>query len=155
MQGCCPRRPPSLDPDDAHDLARNAEATRRLSALAERLDASDLERSLGRGWTVGFALAHVAFWEARQDAALRVWLDGADFPAEDETTNPALEAIAPLLDPAAAVASAEATARQLDATITSLTAGQRAELVAKGSGYAIRRWAHREDHIAQIEAALN
>ena len=82
------------------------------------------------------------------------WLDGSEFPDEDETTNPALEAIAPLIDAAAAAAAAEAAARQLDATIATLTAGQRAELVAKESGYAIRRWAHREDHIAQIEAAL-
>ena len=96
----------------------------------------------------------MAFWEARQDAALRAWLDGSEFPDEDETVNAALEAIAPLLDPAAAATSAAATARQLDATIAGLTAGQRAELVAAGSGYAIRRWAHREDHIAQIEAVL-
>ena len=120
-----------------------------------RLDASDLERSLGGGWTVGFALAHVAFWEARQDAALRAWLDGAEFPDEDAATNPALEAIAPLLDPRATAAAVEALARQLDDTIAGLTAGQRAELVAAGSGYAVRRWAHREDHIAQIEAVLD
>ena len=38
------------------DLHRNAEATNRLRDVVGRLGQKDLERSLGGGWTVGFAL---------------------------------------------------------------------------------------------------
>ena len=154
-KGCSRRRPPSPDPDDAADLARNAEATRRLGALVARLDASDLERSLGGGWTVGFALAHVAFWEARQDAALGAWLDGAEFPDEDPSVNPTLEAMASTLDPVATAAAVEGISARVDATIAGLTDEQRAELIDAGFGYVVARWEHREDHIAQIEAVLD
>ena len=51
------------------DLRRNAEATNRLQALVARLEETDLARSLGGGWTVRFALAHLAFWDARQHFA--------------------------------------------------------------------------------------
>ncbi|MCY3655966.1 MAG: DinB family protein [Chloroflexi bacterium] len=152
-KACCPRRPPS--PESAADLARNAEATRRLATLVARLDASDLERSLGGGWTVGFALAHVAFWEARQEAALRAWLAGAEFPDEDPSVNPTLEAMALTLDPAATAAAVEQLSARVDATIAGLSAEQRAALVDAGFGYVVARWAHREDHIAQIEAVLD
>lgn len=154
-KGCCRRRPPSPDADDSLDLARNAESTRRVAALVARLDASDLARDLGGGWTVGFALAHVAFWEARQDVAIRAWLDGEEFPDEDPTVNPSLEAMSVALDPEAVAASIEATCRRLDATVEGLTAQQRRELADAGFGYAVARWAHREDHIDQIEAALD
>ena len=41
------------------DLDRNAEATNRLRDVVGRLGQKDLERSLGGGWTVGFALVHL------------------------------------------------------------------------------------------------
>ena len=87
--------------------------------------------------------------------ALRAWLGGAEFPHEDESVNSSLEAIAGLLDPAAVAASVAAIAARLDATAEGLTAEQRAELAAAGFAYAISRWEHREDHIAQIEAVLD
>ena len=58
------------------DLRRNAEATRRLHALVARLEETDLERSLGGGWTVGFALVHLAFWDARQHFARQSYARG-------------------------------------------------------------------------------
>ena len=104
---------------------------------------------------MGFALAHVAFWEARQEVAIRAWLDGAEFPDEDPTVNPSLEAMSAALNPAAVAASVEATCRRLDETVEGLTPQQRRELADAGFGYAVARWAHREDHIDQIEAALD
>lgn len=97
----------------------------------------------------------MAFWEARQEAALRAWLDGAEFPDEDESVTPALEAMASTFDPVATAAAVEELSARVDATIAGLSAEQRAQLVADGFGYVIGRWAHREDHIAQIEAALD
>lgn len=140
--------------DQDPDLQRNGEATRRLADLVARLGAADLGRSLGGGWTVAFALAHLGFWDARQDAALRVHAGGEAFPEEDEATNATIEAIAGTFDPAATATAAVEAAERLDATSLGLSADQRSALREAGHEYAFRRWPHREEHIAQIEAAL-
>ncbi len=136
------------------DLQRNAEATARLRDLVARLGGDDLRRSLGGGWTVAFALVHLGFWDARHDIALRGYMQGNPIPSEDHTVNPSLEAIAGIFDPEAVGATAVEAAERLDATSMSLTAGQRSALLEAGQGYTFRRWPHREEHIAQIEAAL-
>ena len=140
--------------DHDPDLQHNAEATTRLANLVERLDVGDLERSLGGGWTVAFALVHLAFWDARQVAALQVYTGGGAFPDEDETVNPTLEAVAAMFDPAAAGPAAVEAAGAVDATAAALSAEQRSALREAGQEYAFRRWPHREEHIAQIEAGL-
>ena len=106
----------NVDPD----LQRNSEATRRLGELVAGLDEADLQRSLGGGWTVAFALVHLAFWDARQDVALRGYAQGDPIPSEDETVNASLEAIAGMFDPAAAGAAAVEAAERLDATSSGL-----------------------------------
>lgn len=63
--------------------------------------------------------------------------------------------MASTLDPVATAAAVEGVSARVDATIAGLTAEQRAALVDAGFGYVIARWAHREDHIAQIEAVLD
>ena len=137
------------------DLLRNAEATRSLGELVAHLDDAALARSLGGGWTVSFALAHLAFWDARQDAALRGYARGEALPPEDEVTNAALETIAGSFGPRAVASVAVEAAGRLDATAMDLTAGQRAALREAGQEYAFRRWPHREEHIAQIEGVLD
>ena len=85
----------------SHNTSRstNGESTERLRAVVARLGDDDLKRSLGDGWTVGFALAHLAFWDARQVAALQRMAQGEPFPSEDMATNAALEVIADAFDP--------------------------------------------------------
>ena len=138
------------------ELQRNAEATSSLRELVARLGPDELRRSLGGGWTVAVALTHLTFWDIRQDVALRGYVRGAAFPSEDgeDVINAALEAIARLVDPAAVVAAAVRAAEQVDASVASLTHDQREELRSGGYAYAIRRWGHREEHLAQIEAVL-
>ena len=140
--------------DHDPDLQRNAEATRQLGDLVARLDTADLERSLGGGWTVAFALVHLAFWDARQAAALRGYAGRGALPPEDETVNPTLEAVAGMFDVAAAARTAVEAAGDVDAAASALTAEERAALREVGQEYAFRRWPHREEHIAQIEAVL-
>ena len=137
-----------------HDLQSNARATTRLRDLVSRLDESAMSRSLGGGWTVAFALVHLAFWDVRQDVALHRYRRGDEFPAEDVTTNATLEAIAPLFDAGEAGAIAVQAAERLDATLEALTGDQLESLRQEGVAYAIERWRHREDHVAQIEAVL-
>ncbi|MYI83627.1 MAG: hypothetical protein F4056_10260 [Chloroflexi bacterium] len=137
------------------NLQRNAEATARLGDLVARLGSADLERSLGGGWTVAFALVHLAFWDARQTAALAGYTSSQALPSpEDETVNPTLEAVAAMFDPAAAGPAAVEAAGAVDAAAAALSAEQRSALREAGQEYAFRRWPHREEHIAQIEAVL-
>lgn len=142
-----------MSPQDP-DLQRNAQATTLLRDLVSRLDESGMSRSLGGGWTVAFALVHLAFWDVRQDVALQRFARGDAVPAEDVTTNATLEGIAPLFDAGAVGAFAVRAAEQVDATLETLTGDQIEALRRSGVAYAIERWRHREDHVAQIEAIL-
>ncbi len=132
----------------------NAESTERLRTLVARLSADDLKRSLGSGWTVAFALAHLAFWDARQVAALQRYARGDGFPSEDYATNATLEAIAHSFDPSAIGQAAVNAAQQLDATVDSLTPEQLDDLCEAGLSYATERAPHRDEHLQQIEQAL-
>ena len=138
---------------DQHSSS-NAESTGRLRALVERLSDEDLSHSLGHEWTVGFALAHLAFWDARQVAALQRFASGEGFPSEDIATNATLSAIASAFDPSSVGDAAVSAAEELDAIVESLTTEQLDSLQKAGKSYAIDRAAHREEHICQIEETL-
>ena len=132
----------------------NAQSTERLRALVARLSADDLKRSLGGRWTVAFALAHLAFWDARQVAALQRYARGDGFPSEDYATNATLEAIAHTFDPSTIGQAAVNAAQQLDETVDSLTPEQLDDLREAGLSYATERAPHRDEHLQQIETAL-
>ena len=134
--------------------AGNSDSTERLSTLVARLDPDDMRRSLGGAWTVGLALAHLAFWDARQVAALRRFAQGEQFASEDLATNAALELMATAFNPSTIGESAVSAAQQLDAVVEALTADQVDALTGSGKAYAIDRAPHREEHIRQIEEAL-
>ena len=138
--------------DNLH--ASNSNSTERLRALVARLSDSDLSRSLGGNWTVAFALVHLAFWDARQVAALQRFTSGEAFPTEDYAANATLEAIAHTFDPSTIGQAAVRAAQQLDATVDNLTPEQLDDLREAGLTYAIDRAPHREEHIEQIERAL-
>lgn len=135
--------------------AGNSDSTERLSALVAGLSAGDMRRSLGGGWTIGFALAHLAFWDARQVAALQRMAQGEEFPSEDLATNAALEAITAGFNPDTIGQAAVGAARQLDALVETLTADQVNALTGSGKSYAMDRAPHREEHMRQIEEALS
>ena len=140
--------------DSDNRSSSNAASTERLRALVARLSDEDVERSLGGGWTVSFALAHLAFWDARQIAALQRVVRGEEFPSEDLATNDALELIATAFDPASIREAAVDAAAQLDQIVERLTPEQVEALRTAGKTYAIERAPHRDEHMRQIEAAL-
>ncbi len=134
----------------------NAAATERLRALVEGLGAQDLERSLGGGWVVATALAHLAFWDGRQRAALEHFAATGEQLGEeaDDATNAGLEAIWPAVEAASAGRLAIEAAASVDAVAATLDEAQVAALEAGGSAYQVRRHDHRAEHIDQIEAGL-
>ena len=140
--------------DSSLDFSQNAAATERLRNIVAQLEEADLSRSLGGAWTVGFALVHLAFWDARQVAALQRFARGDGFPSEDIATNATLAAIASALDPTTVGEVAVSAAQELDALVETLTTEQLDSLRDAGKWYAIERSPHREEHLQQIEDAI-
>lgn len=134
----------------------NAEATGRLRALVEGLSDGDLERSLGGGWVVATALAHLAFWDGRQRAALEHFAaTGEQLGDEtDDAVNAGLAGILPAVDHASSGRLALEAAEAVDATIAALDEAQIGTLEAGSNAYLVHRHNHRDEHIDQIEAGL-
>lgn len=141
-------------PTPEDPTASNSQSTDRLRDLVARLSADDINRDLGGGWTVGFALAHLAFWDARQVAALNRFANGDGFPSEDYAANATLELIASAFNPATIAEVALGAAEQLDSVVESLSPEQLDELRSAGLAYAVERAPHREEHMPQIEDVL-
>ncbi len=141
-------------PTSEDATGNNTQSTERLRDLVARISADDINLDLGGGWTVGFALAHLAFWDARQVAALQRMAQGETFPSEDMATNAALERISAAFNPATIGGAAVRAAEQLDAAVVQLSADQLQSLSNAGLSYAVERAPHREEHMRQIEAAL-
>lgn len=135
-------------------LERNALTLERLRALAASLSDADLERSLGGGWTVATAFAHLAFWDRRQAQAVRHYLETGVFLEEDETVNPSIEPLLLAIPPRRAVELAIEAAELVSETAAGLDAAALASIEAGEHAYLVRRWGHREEHLAQIEAGL-
>jgi len=144
-----------MDPD----LLVENELTRdRLSTLAGRLSDDDLARDLGEGWTVAVALAHMAFWDERAALLLERYAEGTaqhhipDWYEDllNQTLEPQWRALSPRTAADGAVAAAEHVTRVLRGLDDDLCA----RLEAHEEGYLLRRFNHRTEHIAQIEAAL-
>lgn len=147
------------------DLDRNATSRAALSDLIRTLSGPDLNTLLDDDgdWTVKVALTHLAFWDFRQHASLRQHIatgtplgDGAPPALEDSdaVNNAALDRLAPHLNPAAiadlVIEAAETVDAQLERTDPALL-----ETLSTGPQPSIiRRWEHREEHIAQINRAL-
>ena len=140
--------------DSSTDFLHNAAATERLRNIVAQLEEADLTRSLGGAWTVGFALVHLAFWDARQVAALQRFARGDGFPSEDIATNATLELVAPIFSADAVGEAAVRAVEQLDATLRGLSSDQLDDLRDSGRAYAIERWRHRDEHLRQIEEVL-
>jgi hypothetical protein len=139
---------------------RNAEALERLRALIKRLGDEDLERSLGDGWTVSVALAHLAFWDRFQaarwtqaaDAGLRVPTEIAE--VQDNFANDASLESWRATPPRLAAEQALAAAAHIERIIAELDADVALELIASGRTTLVDRSDHWDEHIEQIEAAL-
>ena len=143
------------------DAARNVEATLRLGELVATLSEADLAAPLGGGWTTAMALGHLAFWDGRQRAALQYFIDtgvliGDELPPphNPDLTNPALEPLLALLDHSGVRRLVVEAAQAVDETVAGLEARAIEEVLAGEHAYVVRRWSHREEHIAQIRDAI-
>ena len=140
--------------DSDHVHAQNAESTQRLRELVEQLRTEDYAHDLGGGWTVSVALAHLAFWDARHSTALQHFHSTGALLHEDPAVNPALALVATSCEAPTIGALTVAACDSLDQDLAQLTSAQLLTILDGGFPHTIERWHHRDEHIAQIRAAL-
>ncbi len=137
---------------DRSFLERNKAELARLRQLVARLTDADLTRSVGGGWTVSAALAHLAFWDHRVVVTLEWWEREGVSPASiddivNEAALPLWLAVPPREAVRLALSSAEAAARKIESAPPELLEAAQNELN-------LERAKHWADHIQQIESAL-
>ena len=145
------------------DIERNAASLGRLQELVVGLTEDDLNRSLGDRWTVKVALVHLAFWDGRQRETLQRHLADAPLgegePAlledSDEVVNEALVPLAQRIAPARTVDLVLEAANGANAVIESADHAVLKRLIDGRYDFLVRRWRHREEHMAQIRNGLS
>src|SRR5690242_875348 len=100
-------------------LAANRASLDRLNALLDRLSDTDLAQPLTEGWTVGAALAHLAFYDRRVARLVERWeaSEIADSPADADVINDAMKPAWLALTPRAVRTETRAAAAEGDAAI--------------------------------------
>jgi len=143
---------------DETTVARNAAELARLESLLAGLSDEDLVRPVGEGWTVAVTLAHLAFWESFDLQILSRWQQGASLPIEPDwyadAYNEALLPMWRLLPPREMVSMVLEASRRIDALVATLDDGIVAQMRQRNEMWWVRRYLHRREHLAQIEAAL-
>ena len=136
-------------------VARNDRERDRLGRVVARLSDDDVARELDGGWTVGDALAHLAFYDRRAQVLLeRFSRDGvAASPYDYETINQALLPLTRRIPPRAIAEEVIAAAEAADAAAAALPQAMLAEVAARNE-VRVDRSEHRRNHLDQIEAAL-
>jgi hypothetical protein len=134
----------------------NAKERDRLFKLIAALKDPDLQRPVGRDWTVATKLLHLAFWDRYCLELLRRWktqmpsMSTVDVDSVNESVKTLSRAI-----PCNAIGTvvrdaAEAVDHEVECTTLEL----RSSILAAGRERLLKRFIHRRAHLDQIEAAL-
>jgi hypothetical protein len=140
-------------------VRENQRSRERMRALVATLTDEDLARPVNDEWTAAASLAHVAFWDARVTFLIRKLQAGQPFTDDDEepddvswindSARPLLHAI----DPRRAAEVALEIAEQTDALVADAPA-ERMYPSDPNSLINAFRSQHRDEHVAEIEAAV-
>ncbi len=141
---------------DRSFVAENARARERLRALVKTLSDEQLRLDLGGGWTVGTALAHLAFWDYLSLARIREWKQAGVSPSalDLDVINDALLPVLRQVPTRKAADLAVAAAEAVDAELESLSTSMVDAIEALGDRRRLFRSIHRGMHLDQIEEAL-
>ncbi len=141
-------------------VAENAAARRRILTLVSGLTDDQLLRPVGRDWTVGAELAHLAFWDRVHVGRLRQAL------AEALPVPPSLpEGLPDLINTAELAAWRhvpgrdaahlfETTSREIDEYLATLDPAVVHGVRMAGMPRLVERFRHRNEHADAIERAL-
>lgn len=138
----------------------NDKSRARLARLIATLTPARVGVDAGGGWTVASALAHMAFWDRWQAARWRETLSGEgmaptqDTRASETLANIALESLLAGIAPADLPAMALASAEEVDGLIASAPDVTVEAIEGGVTDYLLHRHRHRNEHIDQMERAL-
>lgn len=139
-------------------IEENQKERDRLLSLMAALRESDFSRHLPNGWTIGVALAHIAFWDLRQVALLTKWLEkggqGPILPLDADAINAPLAVLSEAIPPRGVVKLATEAAEKADGLVARMTQAQVDEFLKEGSERFLRRALHRGEHLDKIEKTL-
>lgn len=136
-------------------VAENDAERERLRALIARLSDGDLGRSIGHGWTVSAALAHLAYWDRRNLSTIEEWERNGVRVIQyvPDSLNDELLPGWLAMPPRQAAADALAAAEAVDSKVAGLPAGLVDGILAQRPRTLIRA-IHRREHLGEIERAL-
>jgi hypothetical protein len=135
---------------------QNRAATNRIRTLMVGLSQAQLQQPVGEHWTVAIALAHLAFWDQRVLYSLEQNAGRGEFsiPQIDLVVNDLLLPFWAALPPQAAARLAIETAEALDSRRETFSFPRLEALYATHPRWVVRAL-HRNEHLDEIEAALN
>ena len=134
---------------------QNRASTNRIRTLAARLTEAEMQHPVGEHWTVGIALAHLAFWDRRVAYVLDMTeRDGKLFiPEIDVFVNDLSLPLWAAIPPRAAARIAIETAEALDNQLQGFPPALLEELYAYNQRWVVRAL-HRGEHLDDVDAAL-
>lgn len=138
-------------------IAENASSLDRLRQLVSGLDDAAMSDDLGAGWTVGVALAHLAFWDRVSERRWRSWIASGemnDLQGATDLVNDAALSEWRALPPAAVRTLVIDAATAVNHAVQSGGDSRVAAVTTAGKPRWAHRHLHRMEHIEQIEAAL-
>jgi hypothetical protein len=111
---------------------------------------------LGNGWTVGGALAHLAFWDRQRLCLMRRWASGQEATGayDGDVFNAALQPLLELIPPERAAAAAVQAAEEVDLLLLQVSDAVVEAALARTDAPNLDRGSHREHHLDLVEHAL-
>jgi hypothetical protein len=133
----------------------NRAATERMRALVARLTDAELQHPVGEHWTVGIALAHIAFWERRiLDVLARTEREGMPSgPTLDIVLNDLSLPLWAAIPPREAARIAIESAAEVDQRLEGYSPALLEELFKRNRRWVVRA-DHRNEHLDEVDAAL-
>jgi hypothetical protein len=140
---------------DRSFVERNRASTERIRALAARLTDEEMQHPVGEHWTVGIALAHLAWWDRRVMYVLDMTeRDGKLFvPEIDIFVNDLSLPLWAAIPPRAAARIAIETAEELDRRLENYSPALLEEINDYNPRWVVRAM-HRGAHLDEVDAAL-
>ena len=134
----------------------NRASTDRIRALAASLTDEEMQHSVGEHWTVGVALAHLAWWDRRVMYVLDMTERNGELfvPEIDIFVNDLSLPLWAAVPPREAARIAIESAETLDQRLESYPPALLEEIYAYNKRWVVRAL-HRGEHLDEVDAALN
>lgn len=141
---------------DLSFVETNRASTDRIRALAASLTDEEMQHPVGEHWTVGVALAHLAWWDRRVMYVLDMTERNGELfvPEIDIFVNDLSLPLWAAVPPREAARIAIESAETLDQRLESYPPALLEEIYAYNKRWVVRAL-HRGEHLDEVDAALN